>query len=164
MLKPNWLSAFICTSSLLAVVVALISQHYFDMPPCAWCVFQRLLFLCIALWAGLAWLLGSQKIKNTFNMLILLTSFGGVASATYQINVAAKQFSCAQTFADIFMTRSGLESALPELFGIYATCADARVTVLGVEYAVWAILLFSLQAIAATLAMYLSCRLPRNPN
>ncbi|MDP4591069.1 MAG: disulfide bond formation protein B, partial [Burkholderiaceae bacterium] len=121
-------------------------------------------FLCIALWAGLAWLLGSQKIKNTFNIFIILTSFGGVASATYQINVASQQFSCAQTFADIFMTRSGLESALPELFGIYATCADARVTVLGVEYAVWAILLFSLQAIAATLTLYLSCRLPRNPN
>jgi|TARA_B110000503_G_scaffold139319_2_gene227463 disulfide bond formation protein DsbB len=164
MLKPNWLSALICTSSLLAVVVALISQYYFDMPPCAWCVFQRLLFLFIALWAGLAWLLGSQKVKNTFNILIILTSFGGVASATYQINVASKQFSCAQTFADIFMTRSGLESALPELFGIYATCADARVTVLGVEYAVWAILLFSLQAITATLTLYLSCRLPRNPN
>jgi disulfide bond formation protein DsbB len=164
MFKPNWLNAFICVSSLLGVCVALTSQYLFDMPPCAWCVFQRLLFLCIAFWAGLAWLLASPKAKVILNALTILTSFGGIASATYQINVASKQFSCAQTFADVFMTRSGLESALPQLFGIYATCAEAQVTVLGVEYAIWAMLLFSLQAAAAALAIYVNYRLPHSPN
>ncbi|WP_353171997.1 disulfide bond formation protein B, partial [Paracandidimonas soli] len=39
-----------------AVLVALISQHVFDMRPCAWCVFQRLIYLLIAVlcWGALA--------------------------------------------------------------------------------------------------------------
>jgi disulfide bond formation protein DsbB len=50
--------------------------------------------------------------------------------------------SCDQTFADRFMTGIGLESAIPPLFGIYATCMDAKVPVLGVEYALWSLALF----------------------
>jgi disulfide bond formation protein DsbB len=168
MYNPNRLSASIsvciCLSALLAVVMALISQHVFDMPPCAWCVFQRLLFLCVALWAGLALFNASLNIKMTFNTLVILTGLGGVASALFQLNVASQQFSCAQTFADVFMTRSGLEGALPQLFGIYATCADARIDLLGVEYVVWALILFMLQTIAATMALLLNYRSRRSLN
>ncbi len=158
------IGALICISALVAIFIALISQHVFDMQPCAWCVFQRLLFLCIALLAGLTWFKSSFKVKATLNTLIILTGLGGIASTIYQINVASQQFSCAQTFADIFMTRSGLESALPQLFGIYATCADARIDLLGVEYAVWALLLFAIQTVAATTAMVFSYRSRHNPN
>lgn len=157
-------SAFICTSALVAVFIALISQHVFDMQPCAWCVFQRLLFLCIALFAAVSWFKASFKVKAAFNTLIILTGLGGIASSLYQLNVASKQFSCAQTFADIFMTRSGLESTLPQLFGIYATCADARINLLGVEYAVWALLLFAFQTIAATMVFMFSYRSRHSPN
>ena len=38
----------IALASLGAVAIALVSQHVFDMRPCAWCVFQRLIFLVIA--------------------------------------------------------------------------------------------------------------------
>src|SRR3546814_14827190 len=30
-----------------AVGLALVSQHVYDMPPCAWCVLQRLIYLAI---------------------------------------------------------------------------------------------------------------------
>jgi disulfide bond formation protein DsbB len=157
-------SACIGISALAAVFIALISQHVFDMQPCAWCVFQRFLFLCIALFSGVNCLFASFKAKVTVHSLIILTGLGGIASTLYQVNVASKQFSCAQTFADIFMTRSGLESALPQLFGIYATCADARVDLLGLEYAVWALLLFALQTIVAAMAVIFSYRLRHSLN
>jgi disulfide bond formation protein DsbB len=41
------------------------------------------------------------------------------------------------------MTQTGLETAMPALFGIYASCMDARVKLLGLEYAYWSLLLFS---------------------
>ncbi len=157
-------NACICISALVAVFIALISQHMFDMQPCAWCVFQRLLFLCIALFSAVSWFIASFKVKAASNTLTILTGLGGIASTLYQLNVASKQFSCDQTFADIFMTRSGLESALPQLFGIYATCADARIHLLGLEYAVWALLLFALQTIAATMAVIFSYRSRHNLN
>jgi disulfide bond formation protein DsbB len=44
------------------------------------------------------------------------------------------------------MTRTGLETALPALFGIYASCMDARIKVFGLEYAYWSLLLFVMLA------------------
>jgi disulfide bond formation protein DsbB len=35
--------------SIVAVGVALVSQHVFDMQPCPWCVLQRAIFLAIAI-------------------------------------------------------------------------------------------------------------------
>ncbi|HSW23468.1 MAG TPA: disulfide bond formation protein B, partial [Burkholderiaceae bacterium] len=46
--------------ALLAVGVALLTQHVFDMRPCPWCVLQRLEFVAIALAAGLALLWRSR--------------------------------------------------------------------------------------------------------
>ena len=39
--------------SLAAVGGALVSQHVYDIMPCPWCVLQRLIFVLIALAAGL---------------------------------------------------------------------------------------------------------------
>ena len=51
------------------------------------------------------------------------------------------------------MTKSGLESAMPWLFGIYASCMDARVKVFGLEYAYWSLILFSLLGLLAAVAL-----------
>ena len=164
MLNPNRLNASIALSSIFAIAFALISQHSFDLAPCAWCVFQRLLFLLLALWSGLAWAVSSHQFKVMFSSLAVLTAAGGVASALYQLNLVAQQFSCAQTFADVFMTQSKLESTLPWLFGIYATCVDASVKLLGIEYAAWGLMLFVILALAAAKASMLNYRLLRNPS
>lgn len=129
--------------SVLAVAIALVSQHYFDMRPCAWCVFQRVIFIAIAVVAWLGSLgKGPSVLQKLSALITLLLSLSGILAAWYQYTVAAKLFSCDLTFADRFMAQSGLEAALPWLFGIYATCADARVHLLGVEYAIWALALF----------------------
>lgn len=131
-----------------AVGVALISQYVYDMQPCAWCVFQRLLYLMI----GTVAIFGSLGQPRKFRLsltaaFVMAGSISGVTSAWYQERVAANTFSCAQTFADQMMTRSGLESVAPWLFGIYASCMDARVKVFGIEYAWWSLLMFALVGI-----------------
>ena len=140
----------IALASLGAVAIALVSQHIFDMRPCAWCVFQRLIFLAIALVAGLAGLGHSHGIlQRAGGLATLLLGLGGVISAWYQYSVAAQMFSCDRTFADRFMVESGLDAGLPWLFGIYATCMDARINLFGVEYALWGLGLFALLALAS---------------
>ncbi len=153
---------YIASISLLAVLIALISQHVYDMQPCAWCVTQRMLYLLIAVIG----LIGSRgqatRTRNAMSLaLILSVALAGITAAIYQSQVAAQSFSCAQSFADQLMTKTGLESALPWLFGIYASCMDARITLFGIEYAYWSLSLFCLIAIAA--AYRLSCLLRRNP-
>ncbi|OZI35162.1 disulfide bond formation protein B [Bordetella genomosp. 1] len=124
-----------------ALGVALVSQHLFDMPPCAWCVLQRLIYLAIGLIALVAAFAGPLASRIGAGLGALL-ALAGVAAAWYQYTVAAKMLSCDQTFADRFMTGTGLDGALPSVFGIFATCMDASVTVLGLEYALWSLGLF----------------------
>lgn len=130
---------------LAALAIALYSQHVLGMRPCAWCVFQRLILLLIAVSAGLGGLLLKAQQRNAgrlFGALSGVFSLGGIVAAWYQYTVAAQQFSCDMTLADKIMTQSGLESTMPWLFGIYATCMDARVEFFGVEYALWGLGLF----------------------
>jgi len=125
-----------------AVGIALVSQHVFDMPPCAWCVMQRLIYLVIGVVALIGGLGGGRALTRICGFLAALLSLSGIVAAWYQYSVAANMLSCDQTFADRFMTGIGLASAIPPLFGIYATCMDAKVPVLGVEYALWSLALF----------------------
>jgi len=131
--------------SISVIVIALISQYVFNMQPCAWCVLQRLLYLIIG-FVALALSVGQPKrARLSLGTLGLMTvAVAGVISAIYQEKVAANTFSCAQTFADQVMTKSGLDAAAPWIFGIYASCMEARIKVLGVEYAWWSMAMFSL--------------------
>ena len=135
---------------LAAVFVALVSQHIFGMEPCAWCVLQRLILLVIAVvclvTAG-GW--GSRTLRGLGALLTLALSVGGVIAAWYQYSVAAHSFSCAQTFADKFISGTGLDADMPWLFGIYASCMDARVSLLGIEYSLWGLMLFALCGVLA---------------
>ena len=146
------LIAFISLSS---VVFALFSQHDLGMLPCAWCVFQRLIFIAIAIVCLLVNFSGSVVYQKVLTLIAAALSVGGIIAAWYQYSVASVSFSCDMTFADVFMSRqTGLDAAVPWLFGIYATCMDAAVDLFGVEYAVWALLLFAAIFIVLILSLF----------
>lgn len=130
--------------SAAVLVVGQVAQHQFDMQPCAWCVLQRLVFATIALVCWLGLLAGrlAPVLHRAAALLVVALSAGGVLAAWYQYTVAAKMFSCDMTFADRFMVQSGLDANVPWLFGIFASCMDARVNLFGIEYALWSLGLF----------------------
>lgn len=138
--------------SYAGVGAALISQHSFDMMPCAWCVLQRLIYLILGT-VCLIGALGSPSVARVTSALAIPISVGGILAAWYQFSVAAEMESCDRTFADRFMVRSGLDSGLPSLFGIFGTCMEARVKLFGVEYALWSLALFALFAVMAIVAL-----------
>lgn len=147
---------FIALACLSAVGIALFSQHVLDMPPCAWCVLQRLIFLCIAAVCLLANLFNAKVIKKIAALTSAGLGISGVFAAWYQYSVAAEMFSCDLTFADRFMSRTtGLDGAIPWLFGIYASCMDARVEFLGIEYALWSLLLSAVIVIASLAVLFI---------
>ncbi len=137
-----------------SVAIALVSQYVFDMQPCAWCVFQRLLYLLIGLlafWLSYAKPTRVRIVLGSANIVAI--AIMGLIAAWYQEKVAANLFSCAQTLADQIMTKSGLDSVAPWLFGIYASCMDARVKLLGVEYAWWSLAMFTLIGLLALVTL-----------
>lgn len=149
-------TALLCVA---AVAFALVSQHVFGLLPCAWCVLQRLILLAIAAvallsaagWRGAWW-------RRIGGLLVAGLSASGVVAAWYQYSVAAHSFSCARTFADRLISDWGLDAALPWLFGIYSSCMDASVTLLGLEYALWALILFAITLVMGLAALLLSVR------
>ena len=143
MYRERMILSVIGATSLLAVFIALISQYQFDMQPCAWCVFQRFIYLLIAsvCFAGV-FIFPSRLGRAVTAAVSLGLCLGGITAAWYQAQVASNSFSCAQTLADQFVSRLGLDETMPWLFGIYASCMDARVKVFGLEYAYWSLFLF----------------------
>lgn len=134
----GWLAA-IAALCLGAVIAALITQYGFDMQPCPWCILQRLLFVVVAILALAAAFLPG---RIAFSGLAALAAFGGIAAALYQHFVAAKSTSCNLTLADKIVSGLGLDRAVPFVFEVKASCADAAVDLAGVPYEFWSLALF----------------------
>jgi protein dithiol:quinone oxidoreductase len=128
----------------VAVAAALLAQYGFDMQPCPWCILQRLIYLALALVCIVAALVDARGPRRALGGLAFVLAGCGVAAAIWQHVVAAKQFSCNLTLADNVITALRLESLLPALFQVTATCADAAVSVFGVPFEYWSLLLFAL--------------------
>jgi disulfide bond formation protein DsbB len=146
---PRGVLALVALASLGAVGVALVSQHGFGMKPCPWCIFQRIVFLAVALAAAIGWAWRGRVPTITSATLAGLLALGGIAAAVFQHRVAGLDSSCAMTFADRFLMATGLETALPFLFQVTATCMEAAsYRLLGLSFEVWSGLLFALIALA----------------
>lgn len=140
--------------ALLAFGFALFSQHVLGMQPCAWCVLQRMICLVIAVVAGLGWLARRQRGAPAFaSALVFLLAMGGAVAAWYQHTVAAFAFTCDLSFADRVVAASGLDALMPQVFGIWATCADSAVDLLGLRYELWTLMLFVGLALLNLLAL-----------
>ncbi len=134
----GWLLA-IALLCLGAVGAALFTQYAWDMQPCPWCILQRLQFVVIAVLAlAGAFLPG----RIAFAGLAALTAASGVAAALYQHFVAAKSSSCNLTLADKIVSGLGIDRALPQVFEVKASCADAAVDLLHLPYEFWSLGLF----------------------
>jgi len=159
MLPKNVLTAIAFVTA-AALGGALISQHVFDLQPCPWCIMQRVIYLLILV----ASLLGmiARFLNRPALGVVLILSLTGAGIAIYQTQVASKSLSCDMTVADQIITGLGLDVIAPWFFGVYASCFDAAVKILGIEYAAWSLLLFCALAIASALTLWISSRSQRN--
>jgi disulfide bond formation protein DsbB len=144
----------ITVAALAAVLTALVSQYAFDMPPCAWCVLQRLIFLVIAAVSALAIVLRAPAIRAVFGGSIFLLAGSGVASALYQHFVAADAGSCRLSPAEKIVSGTlHLDTTLPSVFGIRVACSAGAQTMLGVPYEFWSLTAFGLLALASLVTL-----------
>lgn len=147
-----------------AVGVALVLQHRFGIEPCAWCTFQRLLYLLFGAFAALGWLARRSRIALlASSTLAAVAALGGLWAALHQQFVAAQSLSCAFTFADRVLMKLRLDETLPWLFEATASCRDANAPLLGVPFALWSAALFVLLALLAVRALLAARAASENP-
>lgn len=146
--------------AVFALSAALFTQHALDMQPCSWCVAQRVAILVAAVFAAVGAALGHGRASRLFAGLTAVTAFSGLAAAVWQQGWASKSLSCALTWADRMIMKSGLGQMLPAVFQPTASCAEANQALLGLPYAAWSafafigIALLSLAALRQPLAVH----------
>lgn len=143
----------IAAVALGAVGVALVSQHRFDMQPCAWCVLQRLIFVVIAALALVAAAGRGGALSRAAGALAVLGAASGMAAALWQHFVDSNSLSCDLTVAQKIITATGVDRLLPEIFEARAMCIDAKVDLLGVSYDLWSLAVFVVLGAAAVVAL-----------
>lgn len=129
--------------ALLAVGVALVMQHLFDVRPCPWCVLQRVEFVAIALAAAPSLVWRSRAGLLVSAALVIALANLGVLTALWHHFVAASSASCDRTLADRIIGALQLDSLLPDVFAATASCAEAKVTLLGLPYETWSFAAFA---------------------
>ncbi len=135
--------ALMATLCILAVGLALVAQHHFNMRPCPWCILQRGLYLLLAACLAIAAFIQSPGLRRSLGGLCTTLSAAGIASAAYQHLVAKEQFSCKLSLADKIISALKLDTAVPAIFSATANCTEAAVSVLGIPFAFWSLALFT---------------------
>jgi len=148
----QWLLAM-AALCIAGVAAALVGQYGFDMRPCPWCILQRVIFVVIVLLCLLAAAAPAPGAHRGAAAATIVLSLLGIAAALYQHFVAAKSSSCNLTLADKIVSALGLDALLPSLFEVTGSCADAAVSVLGVPFEFWSLLLFALLVTASAQVM-----------
>jgi len=142
--------ALVCVAALGA---GLVSQYVFDLQPCPWCILQRLIFVLVAVLLLAAAFVPLHAGRVFLAGLAILGALSGASAAAYQHFVAAKSTSCNLTLADRIISGLGLDSALPSVFQVRASCADAAVDILGLPFEFYALGLYLLVAAGAALTL-----------
>lgn len=131
----------IAAGNLLALIFALTAQYAWSMLPCAWCIVQRIdviLLLLTSLAGALLARVAPRLAPGLSALLVIALATGGLWAAWHQHSVAAKQLTCAFTWADRTLMRLALDARWPEVFQVQATCADAAQSVmLGLSFELW---------------------------
>ena len=147
----QWLLAVagLCIASIAA---ALVGQYAFNMQPCPYCILQRLIYAVVAVLSLIGAFVPGVGRRLLAGVAALLALCAG-AAALYQHFVAAKSASCAFTFADKIITALRIDEFAPSLFAVRASCADAAVSVLGVPFEIWSLLLAVLVLACSIMAL-----------
>lgn len=122
-----------------ALIIALVSQHIYNMLPCPWCILQRFVIILILITSLL-----SIKNNNQINkILIFIYSSIGFLLGAYQYFIVADSSTCFLSVAQKIINFSMLGDLFPNVFGVWAGCGD-KSYLFNIDYAIWSMLFFIL--------------------
>ncbi|UOG92643.1 MAG: disulfide bond formation protein B [Candidatus Thiothrix sulfatifontis] len=152
--KTLWLALGLIAMSLAASSFVLTA--WLDLHPCYLCVFQRLLFMLLAVFGLLAATGFGEKV---WGGLVMLLAGVGTATAGYQTWLQLQppgSASCAGSNPNLIeQLVYFLSDNIPSLFEVSGLCEDQELVILGLSLANWALVSFLAAVIAAVWALRL---------
>jgi len=148
--------ALIATAAAALAVASLILTPLLKLHPCHLCIFQRLLFMLIAAFAGLAALGGGAQ---RFGYAVSGLSVVGGATAGYQSWLQAQPaddlLSCGGGDPGLIERMvNELGQAVPSLFMATGFCEDEELVIFGLSLANWAFVAYAGMAMLSLWLLY----------
>ncbi|MGB8146660.1 MAG: disulfide bond formation protein B [Chromatiaceae bacterium] len=145
--RKTWL--ILATGSATLAVASILVTHWLGLQPCHLCIFQRLLFMLIAVLAlGAALLPGPGLARLVTGGLVALAAAGGTATAAYQTWLQEQPpgaVAClGSELSPIERLVEWLGQLQPDLFLATGFCEDKALVVFGLSLVQWALLCFIL--------------------
>ncbi|MBC8118359.1 MAG: disulfide bond formation protein B [Burkholderiaceae bacterium] len=137
------------------VGVALILQHAVGLAPCPLCIFQRIAFLAVGLFAAIAaWRAPrtSARVLGTVALICALTG-AGIAGRHVYLQMNPQGLSCGPGL-QIMLENFPLTDLLPKVFRGSGDCGEASWTLLGLTIADWSLLWFLILSAALALTVF----------
>lgn len=132
---------------LILVIGSLVLTAWLDLRPCPLCIFQRLLFMLLAVLALTAAWLGPRRMALLPGLLAICGSVAGAGIAAYQVWLQlqpADTASCGGgSYTLIDLVVDWLGERLPTLFLATGFCEEVGLLILGLSLAQWALIGFS---------------------
>lgn len=141
--RTLWLGVALASAGLVTTSVVL--THWQHLHPCHLCIFQRVLFMLLAVFTLLAAL--STRLRLAAGLIALLTCAGGIATAAHQmwLQAHADPWACGGSEAPDLIQRlvTWLTPFSKTLFLADGLCTDKQLEIFGIALTGWALAAFS---------------------
>lgn len=147
--------AIVALVSLGLIVIALVLQHLVGLDPCPLCIFQRMAYLALALFALVAASLGSRTAGRWFGVLALISALAGIGIAGRHVwlQMNPQGMSCGPGL-EAMLENFPLTDVLPKVFRGSGDCSESAWTLLGLTIAGWSLLWFVVLAAATIFILF----------
>ena len=155
--RKTWL--VLATGSAALALASILVTHWLGLQPCHLCIFQRLLFMLIALLALCAALLpGPGLARRVTGGLVTLAAAGGTVTAAYQTWLQEQPPGAVACLGSELSPLERLVEWLgqlqPDLFLATGFCEDKALVVFGLSLVQWALLCFILVLLASLRSLW----------
>lgn len=129
--------------SLGLIGIALALQHWVGLDPCPLCIFQRIAYFAVALFALIAAWLSPKSSSRWSGVLVLLSALtgAGIAGRHVWLQTNPQNMSCGPGL-QAMLENFPLTDVLPKVFRGSGDCAEAGWTLIGLTIAEWSLMWF----------------------
>ena len=147
--------ATLAVVSLGLIGVGLLLQHVVGLDPCPLCIFQRIAYFAVALFALLAASLSPRASSRWVGGLALLSALTGVGIAGWHVwlQLNPQGMSCGPGLATM-LENFPLTEVLPKVFRGSGDCSESAWTLLGLTIAEWSLLWFVILSAATMYVLF----------
>ncbi|HVG03369.1 MAG TPA: disulfide bond formation protein B [Burkholderiaceae bacterium] len=135
--------------------VGLLLQHVVGLDPCPLCIFQRIAYLALALFALIAAAVSPRQAGRWFGVLALISALAGagIAGRHVWLQMNPQSMSCGPGLAAM-LDNFPLTDVLPKVFRGSGDCSESAWTLVGLTIADWSLIWFVILSAATIYILF----------